>query len=158
MIRDCLKFCRDTDADTSHTQALLSELGLAEVTSAEHRSVIRYVCSALSLRAAQLVCASTSRFMSTLLCRHLKQIFGVYHRYLSELVVLTKRVAQDRVTIAIDGSLFRYNHKIQEHMTSLLQHFVPETTCKLIDAPDGSGRGAAFVAAVATRLEKDSQP
>ena len=28
--------------------------------------------------------------------------------------------------------------------------------CKLVDALDGSGRGAAFVAAVAKRLEQES--
>ena len=50
-------FNRDTDNDLSNTNKLLEDLQLSAYSSDGDRSVIRYLCSVLSMRTAQLVSA-----------------------------------------------------------------------------------------------------
>lgn len=50
----------DTDADQSNTWRALCDLELDSVSSSDDVAVVRYLCSALSIRAAQIVAASTS--------------------------------------------------------------------------------------------------
>jgi len=48
----------DTDADQSNTWCALRDLDLDSVASADDVAILRYLCSALSIRAAQIVAAS----------------------------------------------------------------------------------------------------
>jgi len=48
----------DTDADQSNTWCALHDLDLDSVASADDVAILRYLCSALSIRAAQIVAAS----------------------------------------------------------------------------------------------------
>lgn len=50
--------CSDTDYDQSNTWCSLRDLDLDSVTSADDVAIVRYLCSALSIRAAQIVAAS----------------------------------------------------------------------------------------------------
>jgi len=51
--------CSDTDLDQSNTWSALRDLDLDSLASADDVAVLRYLCSALSIRAAQIVAAST---------------------------------------------------------------------------------------------------
>jgi len=48
----------DTDADETNTWRALRDLDLDSVSSSDDVAVLRYLCSALSIRAAQIVAAS----------------------------------------------------------------------------------------------------
>jgi len=48
----------DTDSDQSNTWSALRDLDLDSVSSNDDVAVLRYLCSVLSIRAAQLVAAS----------------------------------------------------------------------------------------------------
>ena len=52
---------RDTDTNVDHTRKLLADLELSDIASTDDITVIRYVCSALSIRAAQFVCAGRNK-------------------------------------------------------------------------------------------------
>jgi len=48
----------DTDSDQSHTWRALRDLDLDPVSSIDDVAILRYLCSVLSIRAAQIVAAS----------------------------------------------------------------------------------------------------
>ena len=113
---------------------MLTDLDLTAVTSPEDVSVVRYICAALSLRGAQLVCASKSVCACSamlvddalnMLCDLTRKVTR-RNFVLSELAVLVKRIGKECVTIAMDGSLYRYHPKIHNHMTTWLKHLAPE--------------------------------
>ena len=106
------------------TRKALAEL---EVKNATDRDCInvKKICAAVSTRSAELVAAAT--------------------------VTLLKRIAQERVIIGIDGTLFKkhpkYNEVLRDKIVDLLPH---NLMFDLIASQDGSGIGAALVAVVAT--------
>jgi len=53
-------FSRDTYSDQANTWSALRDLDLDSVASADDVAVLRYLCAALSIRAAQIVAASMS--------------------------------------------------------------------------------------------------
>ncbi|KAH9381468.1 hypothetical protein HPB48_008057 [Haemaphysalis longicornis] len=59
-----------------------------------------------------------------------------------------------RVTIAIDGSLYKHHPKFHRLMTDYITVLAPNRPFKLMLAEDGSGKGAGLVAAVAERLRQ----
>ena len=59
---------------------------------------------------------------------------------------------KNSLTVAVDGSLFKKHPTFKRYMQLALDEFLPTTHVKLRLAEDGSGRGAALVAAVAKRL------
>jgi len=118
---------RDTEDDTNYTDKALEDLGLKQKASNVDKAVIRHLCWALTHRATQFISAS--------------------------LAVLLNHMKWSENTIAIDGSLYRYHPYLHDMMTEKLAELAPDYKCKLILAEDGSGRGAAFVAAVAVRMQ-----
>lgn len=60
---DCY-FKRDTDADQSHTHQALIDLNLQAVAEDDDVLIMRYVCSALSIRVAQIVSACKLSFIN----------------------------------------------------------------------------------------------
>ncbi len=69
-IREQLHFfciCRDTDEDLTHTNQMLSDLDLTDVARDADKSVCRYVCAALAIRATQYIsaCTYTSQIHTT---------------------------------------------------------------------------------------------
>lgn len=54
--------------------------------------------------------------------------------------------------VGVDGSVYRFHPKFHDLMMAKIRHFVkPNITFDLMLSEDGSGRGAALVAAVASR-------
>ena len=62
-----------------------------------------------------------------------------------------------KLTVAVDGSLFKKHPKFKSYMAETLVELVPECKVKLMLSEDGSGKGAALVAAVASRLEAENK-
>lgn len=117
---------RDTDIDATNSWQVIRDLELDAVATEDDVIILRYLCSALSIRAAQLVGAC-----SAVLLNHMNRLENV---------------------IAMDGSMYRYHPRLHQMITDWLIELAPTVQSRLILAEDGSGRGAAFVAAVAVRL------
>lgn len=102
----------------------LESLGMdTSVISQEDFSNLRFVCKAISRRAAFLASAG--------------------------IAALLKRMNHKDMVVAIDGSLFRYHPHFKNVMTSRISELMGEDfKFDLMLSEDGSGRGAAIVAAV----------
>lgn len=88
----------------------------------------RYVCECMSRRAAHLVSAALA-------------------------TIILKMEYKD-IVIGIDGSLFRYHPTFKDVMAAKVKELIPENyKFEFVLSEDGSGCGAALVAAVATRQE-----
>lgn len=58
------------------------------------------------------------------------------------------------IQVGVDGSVYRFHPKFHNLMTEKIRQLVrPEINFDLMLSEDGSGRGAALVAAVACRQE-----
>jgi len=67
----------DTDADQSNTWRVLCDLDLHSVASADDVAIMRYLCSALSIRASQLVAAGMLKHVMVCLgCLVIQLCFG----------------------------------------------------------------------------------
>ncbi|XP_067936605.1 hexokinase-like isoform X2 [Watersipora subatra] len=104
------------------TRQVLDELHIRDYRLADCL-VIQEVCQVVSTRAAYLAAAGIS--------------------------VLLDAVTQPEVTIAVDGSLYRYHPKFHDLITEKVAELSPNKVFKLMLSSDGSGKGAALVAAVA---------
>ena len=100
---------------------VLTELGIENVSN-DDCSTLRYVCECVSRRAGFMVAAGCA--------------------------ALLKKMNQKDVTIAVDGSLFRYHPHFANVMQSRINQLMgTDFKVKLMLSDDGSGRGAALVAA-----------
>ncbi|XP_015840633.1 hexokinase type 2 isoform X2 [Tribolium castaneum] len=107
---------------------ILEELGIYHATDQDCFNV-RYVCECVSKRAADL--ASTG------------------------IATLLNKMNEARVTVAIDGSVYRYHPHFHDLMMQTISTLVnPGIKFDLMLSEDGSGRGAALVAAVACRTQQ----
>lgn len=70
---------------------------------------------------------------------------------------LLQRLQKRKLTIAVDGTLFKKHPKFKGYMEETLVELVPECKVQLMLSEDGSGRGAALVAAVASRLNSENK-
>jgi hexokinase len=87
---------------------------------------VRYVCECVSKRSAYLVSAA-----------------------IASLII---RMGDSDITVGVDGSVYRYHPKFHDLMMKKIQELIPENyKFRLVLSEDGSGRGAALVAAVASR-------
>ncbi|XP_038071036.1 hexokinase-2-like isoform X2 [Patiria miniata] len=122
------RFLTDIESDTSDNNAecntILKSLGVTP--SPSDLPVIRRVCAAVSTRAARLSVAGLS--------------------------AVVKKIGAAELTIAVDGSLYKKHPTFKSNMEKTLKELVPGVTVKLMLSEDGSGKGAALVAAVAARL------
>jgi len=99
---------------------ILTAVGYPDATLFECQ-VIQEVCSAVSLRAARLAAAG--------------------------LTGIIRRLGRNSLTVAVDGSLFKKHPTFKRFMQQTLDELLPWTRVKLRLSEDGSGRGAALVAA-----------
>lgn len=112
--------------DFSLTKQILDELGMPDATP-EECNYVRKICQAVSERAAFLASAGIS--------------------------CLLNRIELPRVTVAVDGSLFRFHpHFPKLMMDKTKQLLKTNTDVKMVLSEDGSGKGAALVAAVSYRI------
>ncbi|XP_049872312.1 hexokinase type 2 isoform X2 [Pectinophora gossypiella] len=115
----------DKAGDFTSCMEVLEELGLSHATETDMASV-RHVCECVSRRAAHLVSAG--------------------------IATLLNKMNEPRVTVGIDGSVYRFHPHFHTLMCDKIAQLVnPGIQFDLMLSEDGSGRGAALVAAVACR-------
>ena len=80
------------------------------------------------------------------------------HLCAAALVALLKRVSLPRVTVGVDGSLFKFHSRFHDLLKEKVNQLLVSsgTQAELVLAGDGNGKGAALVAAVAERIRADS--
>lgn len=123
------KYVSEIEADKpgmfNNCRDVLDELGLEHATDQDCANV-RYICECVSSRAAHLVSAGIAS--------------------------LINKMDEPSVTVGVDGSVYRFHPKFHDLMMAKIRQFVkPSITFDLMLSEDGSGRGAALVAAVASR-------
>uniref|UniRef100_U5EI93 Phosphotransferase n=1 Tax=Corethrella appendiculata TaxID=1370023 RepID=U5EI93_9DIPT len=115
----------DKPGSYMYCRDVLDELGLEHATD-EDCANVRYICECVSSRGAHLVSAG--------------------------IAALINKMNEPSVTVGVDGSVYRFHPKFHELMVKRIRQFVkPEISFDLMLSEDGSGRGAALVAAVACR-------
>ncbi|CAL7934333.1 unnamed protein product [Xylocopa violacea] len=114
------------DGGDSNTREILMKFGIDP--DEEDIKIVQYVCEVVSNRAALLVSICLS--------------------------VLLKRIDKNRITIAVDGSLYKHHPRLETWINQYIPLLAPDHKFKMIHAEDGSGKGAALVAAIAQRLQK----
>ncbi|XP_049295125.1 hexokinase type 2 isoform X2 [Anopheles funestus] len=123
------KYVSEIESDKPGTyyncREVLEELGLEHATE-EDCANVRYICECVSSRAAHLVSAG--------------------------IAALINKMDERSVTVGVDGSVYRFHPKFHDLMVQKIRQFVkPHISFDLMLSEDGSGRGAALVAAVACR-------
>ncbi|KAH8276612.1 hypothetical protein KR044_012097 [Drosophila immigrans] len=123
------KYVSEIEADEpgnfTNCRLVLEELGLSNATDGDCANV-RYICECVSKRAAHLVSAG--------------------------IATLINKMDEPHVTVGVDGSVYRFHPKFHNLMVEKITHLIkPGITFDLMLSEDGSGRGAALVAAVACR-------
>ncbi|XP_048485533.1 hexokinase type 2 isoform X2 [Plutella xylostella] len=118
----------DKPGDFTSCMEVLEELGLSHATESD-MAAVRHVCECVSRRAAHLVSAG--------------------------IAALINKMDEPRVTVGIDGSVYRFHPHFHTLMTEKIATLIrPGITFDLMLSEDGSGRGAALVAAVACRQQE----
>ncbi|NXT22297.1 HXK2 protein, partial [Syrrhaptes paradoxus] len=110
-------------------QAILQDLELQ--ASFEDCVLVREVCQAVSLRAAQLCAAGLAAVV--------------------EKMRENRGLDQLAVTVGVDGTLYKMHPNFSQHLQQTLQDLAPNCNVTFLLSEDGSGKGAALVAAVACR-------
>ncbi|CAH1155313.1 unnamed protein product [Phaedon cochleariae] len=124
------RFVSDIEADAPGTynnvKQICNDLGLADATEQDYVN-LRYLCACISRRAAHLVSAG--------------------------LTVLIRKVGEKKVAVGIDGTVYKNHPNFHNLMMEKIKELIePEYEFSLMLSEDGSGRGAALVAAVAARV------
>ncbi|XP_018569738.1 hexokinase type 2-like [Anoplophora glabripennis] len=116
---------RDRMGDYSKVKKICDSLGLTHATLQDHTNV-RYVASCITRRAAHLVSAG--------------------------LVVLMERVGEKQIAVGIDGTVYKFHPHFHNLMVEKIKELVGDTyDFELLLVEDGSGIGAALVAAVTAK-------
>uniref|UniRef100_A0A8C8A403 hexokinase n=1 Tax=Otus sunia TaxID=257818 RepID=A0A8C8A403_9STRI len=110
-------------------RAILQDLELQ--ASFEDSILVREVCQTVSLRAAQLCAAGLAAVV--------------------EKMRENRGLARLAVTVGVDGTLYKMHPHFSQNLQKMLGDLAPNCTVTLLQSEDGSGKGAALVAAVAWR-------
>ncbi|KAI4458723.1 hexokinase [Holotrichia oblita] len=126
------KYVSEIESDYSgvytNCREILEELGLKHATEQDCVNV-RFVCECVSRRAAHLVSAA--------------------------LCTLLNKMDEPHVTVGIDGSVYRFHPHFHNLMMEKISHLInPHLKFDLMLSEDGSGRGAALVAACASAKKR----
>ncbi|XP_011170061.1 hexokinase type 2 isoform X2 [Solenopsis invicta] len=110
----------------TNCREVLAELGIQNVRDVSDQDCenVRYVCSVISRRAAHLSSAG--------------------------IATLLNKMGENNVTVGIDGSVYRFHPHFHDLMTEKINQ-LQNYKFDLMLSEDGSGRGAALVAAVASQ-------
>lgn len=118
----------DPVGDFTRCRAVMAELGI-ENPSEEDMSAVRYICECVSRRAGFMASAG--------------------------ITALLKKMDYKDVVVAIDGSVFRFHPHFPNIMRSRIAQLMGiDYKFDLMLSTDGSGRGAALVAAVLDDQQK----
>ncbi|XP_069828792.1 hexokinase-3 isoform X2 [Dendropsophus ebraccatus] len=111
-------------------KALLISLGLNPTE--QDCEQVKCVCSAVSTRSAKLCAAGLAAVANRIRNNH--------------------HDPMGRITVGVDGSVYKTNPKFGEHLSQTLKELAPDCQIKFIVSEDGSGKGTAIVTAVAQRV------
>ncbi|XP_049820473.1 hexokinase type 2 isoform X3 [Aethina tumida] len=121
----------DAPGTFNNVSMICEELGLKHATEQDYIN-LRYICECISRRAAHLVSAG--------------------------LVALLHKMGKPNVTVGVDGSVYRFHPTVHDVMVEKMTELCdPNIKFQLMLSEDGSGRGAALVAAVAARKKREAQ-
>lgn len=116
-------------SDSKECQRIFKEEFGIEASAADCDTV-RRVCEAVSTRAARLAAAG--------------------------IVALVRKIDKlGKCTVAIDGTLYKKHPTFRGKMRAAMNELAPGNGITIKESEDGSGRGAAIVAAVACRLRDE---
>ncbi|WKX89310.1 hypothetical protein Q1695_008730 [Nippostrongylus brasiliensis] len=119
----------EEDRTFQKTTQILEDIGVENVTGTDCANVA-YVCSLVSTRAAHLTAAG--------------------------IATLLNRMQRPYVTVGVDGSVYRFHPTFPRLLDEKIDQLIEgDIEYQLMLSEDGSGRGAALVAAVATRMKKE---
>ncbi|NWU75043.1 HXK2 protein, partial [Onychorhynchus coronatus] len=105
--------------------------------SFEDSVLMREVCHTVSMRAAQLCAAGLAAVV--------------------EKMRENRGLDQLSVTVGVDGTLYKLHPNFSHCLQRTLQELAPKCTVSFMPSEDGSGKGAALVAAVACRITGPGQ-
>ncbi|KAJ3280079.1 glucokinase [Borealophlyctis nickersoniae] len=117
-------FTSDHSLELSDTKAVLEDIMQIPSTSVADRRIVKHVCELVGTRAARLSAAGVA-------------------------AIVTKMNRLDACTVAIDGSLFEHYPHFANRMRDALREMLGLAAENIIleQARDGSGQGAALIAA-----------
>lgn len=129
------KYVSEIESDVNdhfkNTKQVFEDLDIKNYTEEDCR-IVQHVCCLISTRAAYLASAG--------------------------IATLLNKIQRPDVTVAVDGSLYRFHPHFHDLMMEKLQQLTdPHIKVRLMLSHDGSGKGAALVAAVADRVLKLKQ-
>jgi len=114
----------DKSEDLSDVARLLSET--FEITSSlEDRTILKGVCETVSVRAARLSATAIAAVCS--------------------------KINKLNCTVAVDGSVFEHIPGFKQQMEDTIKELYPESSTNLVLTNDGSGNGAAIIAATVAK-------
>ncbi|CAG2110416.1 unnamed protein product [Medioppia subpectinata] len=117
----------DKENDYILTRQVMSAMDQRDATL-DDCDIVKLVCKRVSTRAAHLVSAAVATILNKMKRKH--------------------------TTVGVDGSVYKFHPHFHNLMMEKISELVsPEYTFDLMLSEDGSGRGAALVAAVATKQE-----
>ncbi|RWS13368.1 Hexokinase-2-like protein [Dinothrombium tinctorium] len=119
----------DSSGKYDEIDRVLKELDLTHATR-DDCEIIKFVCSLVSTRAAQLASAAVATILN--------------------------RIKRFNTTIAVDGSVYRKHPHFRKIMEETICKLV-NPRYKLVLSEDGSGKGAALTASVAVKQRKISR-
>jgi len=121
----------DGKNEFTQTKKALNEMDLSHATEEDYENV-KMICARISTRAAYLVSAAVATILN--------------------------KMKRPQTTVGVDGSVYRYHPHFHDLMEKKIAELTnPEYKYDLMLSEDGSGRGAALVAAVAVRQQKELQ-
>ncbi|VUZ47087.1 unnamed protein product [Hymenolepis diminuta] len=126
------KYITETERDPPHllysTLYMLTEDLLVTTVTPQDSRIVRYVCEVVASRAAHLTGAG--------------------------IAAVLEHIKRPEVSIGIDGSLYKLHPRFRERMTDILDKLLPPSIhFRLRLSEDGSGKGAAAIAAVFSNQE-----
>ncbi|GMT28767.1 hypothetical protein PFISCL1PPCAC_20064, partial [Pristionchus fissidentatus] len=119
----------DEDQTFQKTYQILEDIGIENVSAIDCANVA-YVCSLVSTRAAHMTAAG--------------------------IAMLLNRMNKKYVTVGVDGSVYRFHPSFPKLLDEKIDQLIKgDLEFALMLSEDGSGRGAALVAAVANRVKRE---
>ncbi|KAK6729974.1 hypothetical protein RB195_006802 [Necator americanus] len=112
----------------SNTRQIMDELAIEDYSFSD-MLLFREVCLVVSRRSANLSAAA--------------------------IACVLNRVRQPRMIVAIDGSTYKYHPFFDHWVTDKVKELIdPGLEFKIVQTGDGSGKGAALIAAIVTRVKR----
>ncbi|XP_039212712.1 hexokinase-3 isoform X1 [Crotalus tigris] len=128
------KLLSDIENDSEsrqHVYHILEELGLP--VSPEDAKVVKEVCHTVTSRAAMMCAAGVAAVV--------------------EKIRENKRMTKVEVTVGVDGTVYKMNPYFAKKLQDTVALLAPNCNVKFLLSEDGSGKGAALIAAVACRTK-----